>query len=182
MSERTHANIVVRQNVVCQSSRHGADIALIVVHDTEGANIKGIRDLQGLANYFDNIRTQASSHVATDADGNSARMVGDHAKAWHCAYYNSVSLGIEQIGFASQQSWVEAELRETARWIAHWHIHYGIPIRKGAVTLDGRVSKHGVVRHSDLGNLGGGHRDPGPNYPLRHVLDLARHFSRLRGH
>jgi NAD kinase len=39
-----------------------------------------------------------SAHVCTDGDGNSARYVPDAAKAWHCAGFNSQSLGVEQIG------------------------------------------------------------------------------------
>lgn len=32
-------------------------------------------------------------------------------------------------------------------------------------------------RHMDLGGPGGGHADPGSNYPLGRVLTLARTFS-----
>lgn len=174
--DRKYPTVKVRKNVSCQSSRHGAAIELIVVHDTEGANLPGIRDLQGLADFFDRIITQASSHVATDAEGSSSRMVTDAAKAWHCAFFNSVSLGIEQIGFASQQQWPDKQLRETARWIARWSRLHGIPIQKGKVSADGQVLRAGVVRHSDLGRLGGGHHDPGLAYPLREVLVLARQY------
>jgi N-acetyl-anhydromuramyl-L-alanine amidase AmpD len=172
-----HDNVV--RHVRNCSSRNGAFPRLIVLHDTEGANIKGIRDLQGLADFFDNPSVQASSHVATDAEGNSARMVPDNLKAWHCAFYNSVSLGIEQIGFASQKSWPDAQLQETARWVARWAHAFDIPIRQGRVSLDGRIIKPGVVRHSDLGNLGGGHHDPGANYPFTEVLRIARGYLHL---
>jgi hypothetical protein len=88
-------------------------------------------------------------------------------------------LGIEQIGFASQKTWPVAQLDETSRWIAYWSFHHGIPIRKGAVSVDGRVLRSGVVRHSDLGNLGGGHQDPGANYPLAAVNARARHYRAM---
>lgn len=170
----------VIRHVRNNSSRHGAKPVLIVLHDTEGANIKGIRDLQGLGDWFDNPAAQASAHVGVDAEGNSARYVDDDLKAWHVAFYNSVSLGVEQVGFASQTKWPEAQLQETARWIARWSDLYGIPIRVGGVTRDGRVTSSGVVRHSDLGNPGGGHHDPGPNFPFGDVLRLARAYLRLR--
>jgi N-acetyl-anhydromuramyl-L-alanine amidase AmpD len=177
MTDRKYPAVKVRKNVVCQSDRHGAALQLVVIHSTEGANIpNSVRDLQGLAAYFDKIATQASSHVATDADGYSSRMVADTMKAWHCAYFNSPSLGIEQIGFASQKEWPDKQLRETARWIARWSRLHGIPIQKGKVSLDGRVLRPGVVRHSDLGTLGGGHHDPGENYPLHQVLVYAREY------
>jgi N-acetyl-anhydromuramyl-L-alanine amidase AmpD len=161
------------------SSRNGRTPNLIVLHSTEGANIKGIRDLQGLGGWFDNPSAQASSHVATDADGNSARYVDDSVKAWHCAGYNSASLGVEQVGKAAQDSWPDKQLLETARWIALWHRKYGIPIRKGKVASDGRVLRSGVVMHSDLGNLGGGHHDPGGDYPLTAVIRVANGFQNL---
>jgi hypothetical protein len=50
---REFPDVRVRHNVDAQSSRHGASIDLLVVHDTEGANIPGsVRDLVGLGNFF----------------------------------------------------------------------------------------------------------------------------------
>lgn len=171
---RIEPDVVVRREVACQSTRHGADPVLIIIHDTEGGNVPGIRDLQALGDFFNHTATQASSHVATDAEGQSARYVNDHRKAWHCAFYNSVSLGVEQIGFASQTHWPQAQIEETARWVALWSERHDIPIRKGRVTRDGRVTRTGVLRHSELGNLGGGHHDPGPAYPMADMLAIAR--------
>jgi N-acetyl-anhydromuramyl-L-alanine amidase AmpD len=177
MSERFKPNVDVRILDVPHSSRHGASLQLIVVHDTEGANLKGVQDLRNLGDVFKS--RKVSAHVGTDAEGNSGRYVRDEDKAWHCGFYNSPSLGIEQIGFASQRSWPQAQLDETARWIAYWSFHHGIPIRKGAVSVDGRVLRSGVVRHSDLGALGGGHQDPGANYPLAAVNVRARHYRAM---
>jgi N-acetyl-anhydromuramyl-L-alanine amidase AmpD len=156
----------VRLDVACQSSRNGTKPRLIVLHDTEGANLPGIADLEGLGAYFDRITTQASSHVATDAEGNSARYVPDNRKAWHCASYNSVSLGVEQIGYASQKTWPAPQLEATSRWCAYWAKEYGIPLVHSTGS--------GVCRHSDLGTAGGGHRDPGAAYPFDDVLARAR--------
>lgn len=159
-----------------KSSRNGSKIKLIVVHDTEGGNLAGIKDLTGLGEWFNTPASDCSAHVATDAEGNSARYVRDEDKAWHVAYYNSVSLGIEQVGFATEKVWPEAQLRETARWLAYWSHLHDVPLRKGRVLSNGTVVTTGVVRHSDLGVLGGGHHDPGSNYPLHDVLDLARAY------
>ena len=172
---RIEPNVVIREDVCNQSSRHGVDPILIVVHSTESTNIPdSARDLRAIVNWFDNPAAQASSHVCTDADGQSARMVPDDRKAWHVAYYNPWSLGIEQIGRAAQGHWAHAEVEETARWIALWHERHGIPIRKGRVTQDGRITLSGIVRHSELGNLGGGHSDPGDDFPLHDCLEIAR--------
>lgn len=168
------------------SDRHGAKIELITLHATQGGNLAGIKDLAGLGDWFDNMnvppRQRVSAHAATDAEGHSARYVRDIDKAWHCAYFNSVSLGLEQVGFSEQQHWPELQLQESARWIAFWSTKHGIPIRHGRVTSDGRVATSGVVRHSELGNLGGNHHDPDidkGDYPLHEVLQLARWYKSL---
>lgn len=183
---RLHPNVVVRHRSPNQSARVAVPLCLITLHDTEGANLPdSIKDLVGLGDFFARPSVQASSHVADDSDGNSARFVSDHAKAWHCAGFNSYSLGIEQIGFASESrvTWRKSwrQLRETARWIAYWSIKYGIPIRRAIVDdNDGTVIRSGVIRHMDLGVIGGGHSDPGPNYPFSRVLLLARVFKAAR--
>jgi hypothetical protein len=159
----------VKMNVACQSSRNGAEIKLIVLHATQGANVAGITDLQGLGAFFDRISTQASSTVGNDAEGNNARFVPDSGKAWAQAAYNPQSLSIEQIGFAEQTSWPAPQLRSTAQWIAYWSVKYEIPLEHSTV--------HGVCQHSDLGVAGGGHRDCGPRYPFGQVLAMAREFA-----
>jgi hypothetical protein len=177
--DRFIPHVDYRQLVRNKSSRAGAKPVLIVVHATQSAELTGLGDLKGVGSWFDNPAAQASSHVCTDGEGHSARFVRDEDKAWHVASYNRVSLGIEQIGFAEFQRWQEAELRETARWIARWSVLHGIPIQKGKVSqTEIRVLRPGVVRHSDLGALGGGHFDPGRPYPLHDVLDMAREYRR----
>jgi peptidoglycan hydrolase-like protein with peptidoglycan-binding domain len=155
-------------NVRNQSSRRGLRPRIIVLHTTEGHNRPGLSDLRGLVAFFDSPASQVSSHVANDADGNHARIVPDEAKAWTQRAFNAVALSIEQIGFAGQSSWPEAQLRNTALWIAHWSRRWGIPIV--------RSTRHGVCQHVDLGAAGGGHRDCGDGYPFERVLALARAF------
>ena len=70
-------------------------------------------------------------------------MVPDEAKAWTQAAFNSVALSIEQIGHASQNRWPDAQLRNTARWLAFWSRKYGIPLE--------RSTTRGVCQHRDLG-------------------------------
>jgi N-acetyl-anhydromuramyl-L-alanine amidase AmpD len=161
----------VKMNVACQSSRGGVKPRLIVLHSTEGANVpNSVSDLEGLGAYFDRPSTQASSHVAVDSDGYSAQYVPDGAKAWTCAAFNSVSLNVEQVGFASQRSWPDEQLRKTSQYIAYWSKKYGIPIAHS--------TESGVCQHSDLGAAGGGHHDPGANYPFERVLGMARAYAK----
>jgi hypothetical protein len=180
-ASRSYPHVVVRRLVGNFSSRLGSRPLLIVVHDTESHNRPGVVDLESIGAWFDNPAAQASAHVCVDGEGHSARFVRDQAKAWACVGYNRVSLNIEQIGFASdpRAGWEHrgAELDETARWIARWARLWGIPIRRGAVS-GGRVTRPGVVEHADLGQLGGGHHDCGPGYPLRDVLGRAHRFAR----
>jgi peptidoglycan hydrolase-like protein with peptidoglycan-binding domain len=149
-----------------QSSRNGLKPRIIVLHTTEGHNRPGLSDLRGLVSFFNSASSQVSSHVANDGEGNDARIVPDDRKAFTQAAFNSIALSIEQIGFASQTEFPEAQLRNTARWIAHWSRRFGIPIQHSTI--------RGVCQHKDLGARGGGHHDCGPDYPLGRVLAMAR--------
>lgn len=173
---RRFPRVVVRAISPFQSERR-APIRLIVVHSTESHNRPGNADLAAIGSWFQNPAAQVSAHVCTDADGNSARYVIDSKKAWHCGGFNSASLGVEQIGTSSGMAWTRPEIRETARWIALWSRKHKVPIRQGQVNQDGAVIRSGVVRHSDLGAKGGNHGDPGPNYPWRTLLGLARFYK-----
>lgn len=177
---RLKPKVVIREDVVNQSSRDGQAPRVIVIHSTESHNRKGTGDLAAVTGWFDNPAADASSHVIVDADGASARCVDDARKAWTVSAWNAFTLNIEQIGWAStgRRGWrlLRKELRETARWIAHWSIKHDIPIRKlkpgrskGVCTHD-YATKHGA---------GGTHWDPG-DYPLGFVLWLARGFKAAR--
>jgi N-acetyl-anhydromuramyl-L-alanine amidase AmpD len=157
----------VKMNVRNQSSRNGTTPNLIVIHDTESHNVPGDGDLKAIGNWFDNPAAQASSHVCVDAEGRSARYVPDERKAWHVAAFNSGSLGIEQIGVATQTFWPDAQLKKVAKYVAYWSKKYGIPIDE----------KH-VRTHASLGTAGGGHHDPGTHYPMDTMLHHARYYAR----
>jgi N-acetyl-anhydromuramyl-L-alanine amidase AmpD len=177
MANRYRPHVSIRRNSPNQSSRGGRRPVLIVVHSTESDQAMGnSRDLAAVADFLSRTSVQASAHVITDGDGHSCRLVPDSAKAWHCANFNSISLGIEQIGRAASEHWHRDEYRETARWIAHWSKAYGIPLRHGAVR-GLSVVRTGIVRHKDLGINGGGHVDPGPNYDLSEVISLAKFYK-----
>lgn len=175
---------VIQARVSCQSARGGVwPPRLIVLHDTESHDRAGISDLQGLVNYFDQPSTQASSHVIVDGEGHSARCVSDSEKAWHCMDFNSISLGIEQIGFATftQAIWSRrkrTQLRKTAQYIAYWSHSYGIPIQRAVVGVGGAVHRSGITTHAALGASGGGHHDPGKGYPLALVLRMANYYKK----
>lgn len=177
---RIHPQIVVREPSPNVSART-EPIKLVVLHSTEShPTPDSSSDLAGVASWFKNPASQVSCHVIVDDDGHSARCVNDEAKAWHVYLFNSFCLGIEQVGFASQGKWVEDELHETARWIAHWSRKHKIPIQKAEVTQGPGVTKPGVTTHNWLGPKGGGHTDPGAAYPFDAVLELARAYKELQ--
>lgn len=153
----------------------------IALHTTEGHDRPGITDLEGLGDFF-NGSVQASSHVAVDGEGYSARYVPDSKKAWTQAAFNGTMLSIEQIGFAKWSRWFwinrrDPQLKKVAKYIAYWSKKYDIPIRKGRVS-GSTVTRSGVFRHSEFGAAGGNHSDPGKGYPLHTVLSLARKYKK----
>jgi hypothetical protein len=176
-----------------QSSREGVQPELIVLHATTDPRSHtapvvrdqpGIKDLETLGAYFDKPRTEVSSHVANDAEGNDARYDRDGQRAWTQVAFNSVGLSIEQIGSTGfdRSTWMlerRPQLENTARWIAHWHRRWGIPIRRAEIAGSSVVSP-GVATHAQLGRAGGDHSDPGPGYPLGYVMRLARTFATPR--
>lgn len=173
----------VTANVACQSFRGGTKPRVIVLHDTESHDRQGISDLVGLVSFFDRPSTQASAHVIVDGQGYSAKCVDDDKKAWHCKDFNSIALGIEQIGFATFTAamWNKhkrAQLKKVAKYIAYWSKKYDIPIKKARTGVGGHVYSAGVTTHSALGSSGGGHHDPGKGYPFDAVLRMARYYRR----
>jgi hypothetical protein len=163
-----------------QSSREGARIHGLVLHTTEGFDHpsgKPPEDLVQLGEVFDN--EEASAHYGVDDIGKFARYVEDSQKAWAVCNFNSVTLSLEQIGFAhfTREEWFRrhAQLKGASEFLVYGHIHYGVPLRKGKVSGGGLVSD-GVFQHSDLGLSGCGHTDCGPGYPEHYVLLQARWF------
>lgn len=174
---RVRPKVVTTQISPNRYTPRGDRILLVVLHDTEGHNRPGISDLTGLGALFAEPSLDASCHVGVDAEGQSGRYVQDEDAAYQCCAYNRYAVGIEQIGFASQTHWPEAQVREAARWVARWSFRHGVPIRK-AWTVRGRVIRSGVTTHAKLGAVGCGHHDPGLHYPMEKLLDHARYFLR----
>lgn len=161
--------------LVRNRSARSAEVDTIIIHTTQGHNREGVSDLVGLAGWFDNPGSQASSHLGIDQEGNCVRMVPDAEKAWTSGGWNSRSLNIELVGFAEwgNRFWrheYRKGLNRAAKAVAEWSIKYRIPIRKRA--------GDGVCGHVDISGPGG-HWDPGPGFPWKTFLLLAR-LWRLR--
>jgi N-acetyl-anhydromuramyl-L-alanine amidase AmpD len=151
----------VRHIVRNQSSRNGTKPLLIVLHSTESLNQP---------------KAQASSHTCNDAQGNDARYVPDNRKAWPAPATTRCRSTTSRSAPPLRQTWPEAQLRNTAEWVAYWSKLHRIPIQRGRVG-SGQVIKPGVVMHSELGAIGGGHHDPGVLYPIDRVISYALELS-----
>lgn len=159
------------------SSREGARIHGLVLHTTEGDDHQD--DLAALGAWFDNPSAQASAHIAVNSKGEFGRYVPDSYKAWAVCNFNSVTLSLEQIGFAefSRADWFKrhAQLHGAAEFLAYGHMHYGVPLEKG-VAQNGAIARAGIFQHKDLGISGSGHSDCGDGYPQGYVTLLAQYF------
>lgn len=165
-----------------KSSRGGSGVRLVVVHTAEGA-----RSFRDLGSFFSSSSVQASSHVGIDDErGTIGEYVRRGDKAWTQSNYNPQAVSVELCAapiassYPCGANWDSAEwnrhdgmLQNVADWIREECQFYGLPITRlssGAAQGSGR----GVCGHNDLGAGGGGHWDPGPNFPWQRVIDLAR--------
>jgi hypothetical protein len=64
-------------------------------------------------------------------------------------------------------------LANVADWIREECQTYGLPIVKLSASA-AQSGGRGVCGHVDLGASGGGHWDPGPNFPWQRVMDMAK--------
>jgi hypothetical protein len=130
------------------SSRGGARIRLVVVHDTEGS-------YAGAVSWFTQTRSQVSAHLVMREDGGEVtQMVPLSEKGWHVCNANPYSIGIEGAGVEAQ-GFSDAWWRGMATIVA-WLLHrYGLPCR----WAQGGAGD-GFCSHHDLGPAGGGHDDP----------------------
>lgn len=163
---------------VCHATPHGSMSPVrVVLHDTESHDTAGISDVRGIYSFWQSQGLGYGAHLVIDRDGNTAMAdCGFGTELWHVGNYNGGSIGIEQIGFASNKraAWLhqnEQQIIKVARWIAWFHRAYGIPVEHSI--------EHGVCTHADVGHAGidtSGHTDPGTGYPLDTVLWLARRY------
>jgi len=132
------------------SSRKGADVRLIVYHETAGHYRSDV-------SWLCNPKADASAYFVVREDGGEVtQLVRLRDKAWTQAWYNPVSVGVEHSNVTAKGYSTEAQLRASAR-IFGWLLNlYDLPTRwaRGGVGA-------GVCRHLDLGAAGGGHTQCG---------------------
>ena len=157
------------------SSRNGRTPLLWVLHYTVSPNRPGLSDMDAVAAWFNNPRSQASSHYLIDNEGHCYLLVPESQKAWTQATFNPVSISVEVINTGREPSYAgRAGLRKLARVISDSAARWRIPIRKGAVR-GCTVVRSGIIDHDALGQCGGGHTDIRP-YSVDTVIAAGRGY------
>lgn len=170
-------------HIVGNQSERRSPVLAIIVHSTESADLPGTTDdLRSVRNWFDNPKSQASSHIGIDGQGNTELWVHSNRKAWTAGAANGWSLNIEFVARAAQagKDWEEAQIKQGARWAAYWAIKYRLPVQLGNVrNVNGLCvcTRKGVLRHSDITAAGfGSHSDPGKAFPMDDFLRAMRFY------
>lgn len=145
-------------------SRWGTPVQMVVIHTCEGS-------YSGCWSWLTNPAAQASAHYVVAADGSEVRALVDETdRAWHVAAnydcannggadcwlngtsVNTMAVGIEHAGYASQAWWDPAMLQRSAE------LTCGITARHGVVRDRYHIVGHGQLQPWDR-------TDPGPNWP-----------------
>ena len=156
-----------------QSGRGGQRVTTIVLHTAEGA-----LTYQSLGSFFGSSSSAVSSHVGIDDTPNTeGEYVPRSQKAWTAASANPWCVQAELCAFASWDSatWQSHQtmLANTAQWIAEEAAYFGIPLVLLSESQAQDPSQMGICQHADLGSMGGGHWDCGPDFPMDQVLAMA---------
>lgn len=154
----------------------------VAVHTQEGG-----RTARDLASYLDNPASEVSYHAVND-DHDCIKVVAEGDAPWSASNANQYAFHICLAGtYAawSRGKWLEtdasdgknedAELTAAAKIIAWWCRKYDIP----AVYIGGNGipwGKDGICGHMDFGAWGGGHFDPGPNFPWTELIRRVQAF------
>jgi N-acetyl-anhydromuramyl-L-alanine amidase AmpD len=133
--------------------------SMVVIHTIEGSAGAAI-------SWFKNCASNVSAHYVVGYNGAITQMVADNNIAWHVAYYNSRSIGIEHEGYAYRNTWTDTQVRQSATLTRYLTWAYGIP-----------RSRSNIVGHSELGAAGGGHSDPGPYFNWTYYMSLVNSGS-----
>ena len=136
-----------------------------VMHITAGATDYTAPDTsaEGTLNWFKQKGSNVSIHGIVDSD-TVQDCLPDEYTAWHAKGYNSCSIGLEigtgQVDWRkAPQSWVDATIRNAAKWWAPRVVKWGIPLVKvSKATVDAERRKGAAAK--PVGFIGHGDLDP----------------------
>lgn len=164
-----------------KANRALGSIKWIVLHAMQAPEAAGTAE--GTARFFATT-TKASAHFCCDNDS-TIQSVRLKDVAWGASGANQYGVHIEQAGFSEQDSagWADQFSQQMIRsqvapLVARLAVTCSIPLRfVDAAGL--KRGDRGVTTHAEISNAfpSGGHWDPGPNYPIGQLLNLARSAS-----
>lgn len=149
------------------SSRNGADVGVIVWHQTVSRE-RGVASQDALTAMASRRSSGVSWHLLVGrSNGMCTFSVPLHMKAWTQGNANPVAIGIEVEAYGDEPTYVtglgERKLLSVTRELGR---RFNIPMQKGIVRWGPNcrpiVVRRGIVEHSDLGVCGGGHADVTP--------------------
>ena len=166
------------------SSRRGAPIVFVIIHDTE-------EQFDYAVSLFENRRDEASAqYIIRSQDGYIDQCVHDKDKAWAVVCWNPITLNIEHEGYASAPSFfTETEYESSARLTAKLCEKYDIP--EDSLHIFGHnawtypwfnlipFSLYTQYVGTDYAHCNT-HTDPGPYWNWHHYFDLIHSFDTTR--
>jgi len=153
---------------------------VIVIHDMEVDAPNTAAEAVG--NYFEMGSSGGSTQYGID-NNSIQQYLPPTAIPWGAPYVNTQGIHIEQMGKAgwSTEKWktrAKGTIDRCAWLVAKLSIDFNIPIDHLSVA-ELRAGKRGVVTHYDCTKaFGGSHTDPGPQYPLKMMLDKAKEYKK----
>ncbi|WP_159844948.1 peptidoglycan recognition protein family protein [Nocardia sp. CY41] len=161
----------------------GRNVTWVAIHTQEGRGTAA-----SLTNYLCNPNSQVSYNAVVD-DAETVLVVPWELNPWSASNANSRADHVCLAGtFASwsRGKWLETNdsdgvdedlmLTRAAELVAWRCLERDIPIEyvgDGSVPPD----RPGVCGHADFGQWGGGHTDPGPNFPWDELIRRAQNFA-----
>lgn len=139
----------------------------IVIHDTESHDAAGIRDIEGIAHFWQMQGQGLGSHFIIDGDGNIGQGASGNNVCYAVAQHNTGYIHIELVGFAkfAPKTWILRRKQQAAlkRLLAYLCCEYGIAARGG---------RGGIMRHMDFHDVPTGmyHSDPGKGFPFKRAV------------
>lgn len=159
-------------NATGNSNGPRAKTLYFVIHTQEGNGTA-----VSLANYLNGTRN-VSYNLTWDAN-DTVEVVPVNQAPWAAAEANNIAVhGCFAGSFAdwSRATWLSknAALRRAAKSVAAACLQYDIPVVKVLSTGGWPVTPKGIAAHADFGKRGGGHTDPGVNFPWAEFLVMVQ--------
>jgi N-acetyl-anhydromuramyl-L-alanine amidase AmpD len=169
-------------NNKCTTDRGGAEVSMIVVHDTEGGWDASVATLQN--------DPGKSVHYIIDADGSRVgQFIPESYTGWHAgnSYYNHRSVGIEHVGFAADDDYQTALYEKSAELVKSIVSRNAVPLDRTHVVGHQEVPNGNLVpqdsppcsdspasccKNDDYGGANN-HRDPGVHWEWCQYMALV---------